>query len=54
MFEKKNETEVSFNPYIIKYEDKYGVIHEIDTEAEDGFDKFDEMMSDPTNRLVID
>lgn len=51
---KKEEPKAEFNPYIIKYEDKDGVMHEIDTEAEDGFEKFDAMMSDPTNRLVID
>lgn len=51
---KKEEPKNEFNPYIIKYEDKDGVMHEIDTEAEDGFEKFDEMMSDPTNRLVFD
>ena len=51
---KKEESKAEFNPYIIKYEDKDGVMHEIDTEAEDGFEKFDAMMSDPTNCLVFE
>ena len=51
---KKEEPKDEFNPYIIKYKDKDGVMHEIDTELKDGFEKFDAMMSDPTNCLVFE